>query len=218
MTHLTMIRHGQANSGAQDEKSYDTLTALGHQQAKWFGKYLLQTGVRFDKIYSGTLRRQIETAQGVNQFDLPHVKDARLNEFDYFGLAHSLQVNNAIPLPTTQEEFAEQIKTILQYWKLGKISSPIESFETFHVRIVQVVKELVQSDEKILVVSSTGVIASLFGELLDIELDHRIKLFLAVAHTSVHRFEILSGILVPTLFGATPHLDNTEREHARTFV
>ena len=218
MTHLTMIRHGQANSDAKDEQGYDMLTSLGHQQAKWFGEHLLQTGASFDKIYSGTLRRQIETAQDVNQFDLPHIKDSRLNELDYFGLAHSLQDRHAIPLPATQEEFSAQIKTILHHWKLGKISSPIENFETFHVRIVEVVKELVQSDEKILVVSSTGVIASLFGELLEIELDHRVKLFLAVAHTSVHRFEVLSGLLAPTLFGATPHLDSPEREHARTFV
>jgi broad specificity phosphatase PhoE len=218
MKHLTMIRHGQANSGAKDELGYDKLTTMGHQQAKWFGEHLLQTGVKFDKIYSGTQRRQIETAQGVNQFDLPHIKDVRLNELDYFGLAQNLKNRHEIPFPATQEEFSEQIKTILQYWKLGKIETPIETFETFHGRIVEVVKELVGIDEKILVVSSTGVIASLFGELLHVELEHRVKLFLAVAHTSVHRFEMLSGILTPTLFGATPHLDSPKREHARTFV
>ena len=218
MKHLTMIRHGQANSGAKDELGYDKLTTMGHQQAKWFGEYLLLTGVKFDKIYSGNLRRQIQTAQGVNQFDLPHIKDSRLNELDYFGLAQSLKDRHAIPFPATQEEFAKQIKTILQYWKLGKIESSIETFETFHRRIVEVVKELVAIDEKILVVSSTGVIASLFGELLNVELEHRVKLFLAVAHTSVHRFEMLGDILAPTLFCATPHLDSPERAHARTFV
>ena len=218
MTNLTMIRHGQANSSAKDEQGYDMLTSLGHQQAKWFGEHLLQSGASFGKIYSGTLRRQIETAQGVNQCGLPHTKDARLNELDYFGLSQSLQDLHAIPPPETQEEFAKQIKTILQYWKLEKISSPVENFETFHTRIIQVVKDLIQSDRKTLVVSSTGVIASLFGELLEIKLDHRVKLFLAVAHTSVHRFEILNGVLAPTLFGATPHLDSPEREHARTFV
>ena len=218
MTHLTMIRHGQANSVAKDEHSYDILTSLGHQQAKWFGEHLLKTETSFDKIYSGTLRRQIETAQGVNQLDLPHIKDERLNELDYFGLANSLQDLHAIPLPETQKEFAKQINTILRYWKLGKISSPIENFKTFHARIVQIVKELVQSEEKILAVSSAGVIASLFGELLEIPLEQRVKLFLAIAHTSVHRFETLSGFLAPTLFGATPHLANPERQHARTFV
>ena len=217
MTHITMIRHGQANSSAKNEQAYDMLTSLGHQQAKWIGEYLVQTGVNFDKIYSGTLRRQIETAQGLNQFQLPHIKDKRLNELDYFGLAHNLQDRHAVPFPETQEEFSKQIKTILQYWKLEKISSPIESFKTFHYRILEIVRELSMSNEKILIVSSTGVIASLFGELLNIELKHRVKLFLGVAHTSLHRFEVLSGILTPTLFGATPHLDNPERGHARTF-
>jgi len=38
MSHITLIRHGQANTGARDEQSYDRLSALGHQQAAWLGE------------------------------------------------------------------------------------------------------------------------------------------------------------------------------------
>ena len=40
MSHITLIRHGQANSQARDEASYDRLSDLGHQQAAWLGEWL----------------------------------------------------------------------------------------------------------------------------------------------------------------------------------
>ena len=40
MSHITLIRHGQANSEAKDEISYDKLSPLGHEQAAWLGDHL----------------------------------------------------------------------------------------------------------------------------------------------------------------------------------
>jgi phosphohistidine phosphatase SixA len=37
---LVLIRHGQANSAANDEDGYDRLSDLGHQQARWLGDWL----------------------------------------------------------------------------------------------------------------------------------------------------------------------------------
>jgi broad specificity phosphatase PhoE len=37
---IILIRHGQANTGAKDEESYDKLSATGHQQSAWLGDYL----------------------------------------------------------------------------------------------------------------------------------------------------------------------------------
>ncbi|HGG64496.1 MAG TPA: histidine phosphatase family protein, partial [Rhodobacteraceae bacterium] len=49
MVELTLIRHGQAQTGARDEASYDSLSDLGHQQAQWLGE-TLRGGVPFDRI------------------------------------------------------------------------------------------------------------------------------------------------------------------------
>ena len=35
MSHVTLVRHGQANSSARDELGYDRLSELGWQQAEW---------------------------------------------------------------------------------------------------------------------------------------------------------------------------------------
>jgi len=69
MGEIILVRHGQANSGARDEESYDKLSELGHQQAGWLGDYLRDREKPFDKIISGSLRRHKETATGIGYTD-----------------------------------------------------------------------------------------------------------------------------------------------------
>jgi len=83
MSELILVRHGQASFG---EDSYDRLSALGHRQVRILAEHWQSNGERFDQLYSGSLRRQQETARAL----LPVVKDAAaapviepaLNEYD----------------------------------------------------------------------------------------------------------------------------------------
>ena len=213
-----MTRHGQANSGAKDHESYDQLSALGHQQARWLGDYFSEIDQSFDRIIAGDLKRQQETARGLNIPNLPIETDRRLNELDYFGLAQDLEEKFAVPFPDTQEKFVEQICTILTYWEQGKITSHMESYAAFHNRIEEIIDEFAKRDERVLMVSSTGVIASIVAQQLSVPIAHRNRLFVSIMHTSLNRFELSCGMLLPTLFCATPHLDRPERHHARTFI
>ena len=86
MSHVTLVRHGQANSAARDELSYDRLSDLGRQQARWLGGHLRGTGDRFARAYCGTLTRHRQTAEEM-ALDLEVVEDARLNELEYFTMA-----------------------------------------------------------------------------------------------------------------------------------
>ena len=95
MTEITLIRHGQAQSGAKDEKSYDQLSDLGYQQANWLGDYIRQSR-GFDRVISGAMKRQIQTAQSLALEGTPHDQDMRLNELDYFGLAHSFKDTHGV--------------------------------------------------------------------------------------------------------------------------
>ena len=65
MSHVTLIRHGQANSGANDEANYDKLSVLGHKQASWLGQHLRNTNQNHTRLYTGTLQRQIDTAKAM---------------------------------------------------------------------------------------------------------------------------------------------------------
>ena len=59
MSELVFVRHGQASFGAA---SYDALSDRGFEQVRELAKHWLETGEYFQAIYSGTLRRQRETA------------------------------------------------------------------------------------------------------------------------------------------------------------
>lgn len=218
MTQVLITRHGQANTGAKDHDTYDNLSKLGHQQAKWLGEYFEYIGLTFDRIYSGNLRRQKDTARSINQRQVEHIIDKRLNEFDYFGLTENLSDRFGIPYPLNQDQFKVQIGTLMTYWKENKISSSIETFENFSQRVLEIVTEISEKKEKTILVSSTGVIASLVANLLNVPMEERPNLLLSVSHTSLSRFELICGKLTPTLFCATPHLDQQDRVYARTFI
>ncbi|WP_281172852.1 phosphoglycerate mutase family protein [Roseicyclus elongatus] len=64
MGELVLVRHGQANSAANDEAGYDRLSDLGHQQAAWLGAWLRSHDAPFDEVFMGGLRRHRETAEG----------------------------------------------------------------------------------------------------------------------------------------------------------
>ncbi|MEC7667486.1 MAG: phosphoglycerate mutase family protein, partial [Pseudomonadota bacterium] len=61
MSQITLVRHGQANTTARDEASYDRLSDLGHQQAAWLGGYFRNSNERYARAYSGTLLRHRQT-------------------------------------------------------------------------------------------------------------------------------------------------------------
>ncbi len=118
MGEIILVRHGQANSGATDEESYDRLSDLGHQQARWLGDYLRDREAPFDKVISGSLRRHRETATGIG-YDAPQI-DPRLNEMDYFNLGQALEDVHGVPFPGP-EEFAAHVPQVMEAWHRAEI-------------------------------------------------------------------------------------------------
>ena len=217
MTEITLVRHGQANSGAQDEASYDRLSDLGHQQARWLGDYLHGLPA-YDRVISGAMQRQIDTAKGLNTRALPHNTDPRLNELDYFGLADALRLHSGVPIPTNAAEFAAHVPQVLDAWRNNALEGLSETYDHFHDRIFSALHDAASSGQRCLLVTSTGVISTLTAIALGLEDAARVKMFLAVAHTSIHKFSLHGDELHLTQFGATPHLDHPDRLHARTHV
>lgn len=70
MSRLLLIRHGQASFSAHPERAfedYDRLSELGRRQSSALGDELASSGVVFDRVYTGPLLRQRETAQEVGE-------------------------------------------------------------------------------------------------------------------------------------------------------
>ena len=219
MSQITLIRHGQANSGAQSEAGYDALSPLGAQQAAWLGRYFDETGAGFARVYSGTLTRHIETAEAMEAgaFATP-ITDPRLNEVAYFDLSNRMHQQFGIPLPTGREGFIEHLPLVFTAWQDGQIEGASESFHDFQGRIDAVLHEIAAGDGRALVITSGGLIAMAIRVAMGLELGAFARLALTIMNTSIHQLHPVGSGLTLTGFNAVPHLAQPDRQHAQTYI
>ena len=217
MSHITLIRHGQANSTATDEVSYDKLSDLGHQQAGWLGAHLEETANHHSRLYTGTLTRHQETAAGMGM-PLEPKRDARLNELEYFTMAHLLEEQHGIPYPAEQGAFTTHLPTVFNYWRDGKLEGAPETWDQFHTRVDDALQEIASGPGPALVVTSGGLIAMALSQAMHLDIPAQARLALAIMHTSMHRLFPIAGHWSPVLFNAVPHLDTPDRRTAQTHI
>lgn len=219
MAFVTLVRHGQANSEARDEVGYDRLSELGWQQARWLGGYFQSSGERFARVYSGTLRRHVETAEGIGLGPSKDViRDPRLNEMAYFTMAQALDAQHGIPVPRSREGFVEHLPVLLRHWQEDRLSGIPESFETFESRVKSALHDIAAGDGPALVVTSGGLIGMAIRIVMKLDIPAMAHLCLAIENSSVHRVQPLPTGLAMTQFNAIPHLDTPERRHARSHL
>ncbi|MCA0940043.1 histidine phosphatase family protein [Yangia mangrovi] len=217
MSHVTLVRHGQANTHAKDEISYDRLSDLGRQQARWLGEHMRGTGDVFARAYCGTLQRHRETAAEM-AIGLEVVQDARLNELEYFTMAQLLDQQHGIALPPDREGFIRHLPTLFTYWREGRLEGAPESFEHFEGRVREVLDEIAAGEGRAVVVTSGGLIGMAMRVTMGLEMQALAHACLAIENTSLHRFQPLATGLCLTLFNAVPHLEAAERSLARTHL
>jgi broad specificity phosphatase PhoE len=217
MSHITLIRHGQANSLARDEESYDRLSPLGHEQAAWLGEHLRRSGSEHVRLYTGTLRRHVETAENMAT-GLDPIRDPRLNELEYFTLATLMEQQHAVPFPDQQGQFAFHLPQVFDYWKEGRLEGPPESYADFEERIQSVLHEIAEGEGPALVVTSGGLISMVMAQAMGLGIPAMSRIALAIVHTSMHRLRPIGDHWSPVLFNAVPHLDTPDRRSAQTHI
>ena len=214
MGEVILVRHGQANSDAKDEASYDRLSALGHVQAGWLGDWFRDHGERFDRVISGSLRRHRETAESMGHATQDLAIDPRFDELDYFNLAHALHDTHGVPLPGP-EDFAAHAPKVMEAWHRAEIMGR-ESFAAFEGRVTEALLDAGEEGRRVLCVTSGGVIGMIVRHLLRLDATRMAHVLLPIRNSSVHRVEIRDGQMLLQAYNATPHLDRPERAHART--
>lgn len=217
MSNITLIRHGQANTGARDEISYDRLSDLGHQQASWLGTYLRETGSGNARLFCGTLTRHIQTA-GAMDMGIDCHQDARLNEIEYFNLAELMKEQQGVAIPTEREGFIVHLPLVFAAWRDGIIEDPPESFQAFEDRVSTALQDISKGEGPALVVTSGGLIAMVMRTILGLEIEATARIALAIMNTSVHRIHTIGDTLSPVLFNAVPHLETPDRHFAQTHL
>lgn len=215
MGEIVMVRHGQAMSGAESEEDYDRLSKRGRRQAEWLGHWLGAHEKPFDRIVSGSMRRHRETAEALALG--PADPDPRLNELDYFTLAREIEIARGIGLPKSPEDFADHVVQTFAAWHDAEIAGA-ETFGAFEARVGAALHEMSRVGERVLVVTSGGVIAMTMRLVLGLGPDHMAQVVLPIYNSSLHRFRVLGTGTFLSAFNAIPHLDAPGRAGDRSFI
>jgi broad specificity phosphatase PhoE len=199
MALVYLIRHGQASFGADD---YDVLSAAGQLQGKIVGDELRRRAVQPDQVWSGTLKRQRETAAAAGFGPLR--EDSRWNEYDHVGL-----VRDFTEVPASPRDFQIALDAALRQWIGG------DGFRKFSDDVNAALDALLADlgkGETALVFTSGGVIAAVCARLLGLSADG----FVAVNRVSVNAAitKIVSGRSGTSLvsFNDHAHFEGEHRE------
>ena len=216
MTHITLVRHGQANTYARTAEDYDRLSPLGAQQAEWLGEWMRETQAHFDHVWSGDMSRHLATARGMGHLS-PEI-DPRLNEFNYFDLARAAEDEHGLPAPTTPEEFTRHIPQLMDLWQADRLVGAPETFAAFEDRARSSMQDVLSHGGRALVVTSGGFISMVLRNVLGLEISPMTHLMFQIRNSALTEFEFVHGHKMLAGYNAIPHLAAPDRAHARTFI
>ena len=214
---LYLVRHGQASFGADD---YDQLSATGNQQAVRLGQFWRERGQRFDAVITGTLRRHVQTLDGIVE-GLGAAPEALrlpgLNEYDSHAL---IQAIHPQPLgkPDTPELYRQHFRILcdaLAQWMAGVISPHgMPSWNEFSAGVRSALDHVRHhhAGQNVLLVSSGGPISTAVGEVLGTAPEVTIALNMRIRNSAVTEFSFSPKRLMLQTFNTLPHLN--EVEHA----
>jgi broad specificity phosphatase PhoE len=171
---ILLIRHAQASFGTGD---YDVLSERGQEQTEALVSGLARRGIRADRVVSGGLRRQRDTAAPCAAAAGVELEiDPRWDEYeDRDILTHYAEVPAGLEAhpgdaQLSSREFQEILNEALTGWIAAAEESPCsETWPQFRGRIAEALGELARGlgkGEVALAVSSGGVIAALSASLL----------------------------------------------------
>ena len=214
-----MVRHGQAKQNATSEEDYDRLSELGRTQAKWAGEHFRNLQLSFDVIVTGTLTRQIDT-QILMDIDtkIPVVRDERFNEIRLYDLAGLIKRQFGIDFPKDELSFKRHLNLTFKKWENGEILNPPETFENYKTRVSEGLNEIKDLGEKILLVTSGGIIAMAIKHTLDLTTEALGNCLLASCNTGVTKLLHYDQSFIISQINALPHLETPERWTKRTYT
>lgn len=217
MSELILVRHGQASFDSDD---YDKLSATGHEQAAILSDYWQSLDQKFDHIYSGSLRRQIETANGIA--DQIHANDNVIldgfNEYNSHPIIDAYREQHAVADGFDQNGnmkerrfFQNFLESACTRWVNDELEhSELERFADFKARVSDALNEVLSANAKgkrVVVATSGGVIAMIVQQVLGLSDLQAINLNWMVYNTSITRIPFSGSKISLSVFNSIPHLE-----------
>lgn len=234
MIEIYFIRHGQASFGQPD---YDCLSSLGQEQARLLGRYLHNTGTRFDKIYCGSLKRHRQTATiALHQINgdrpLTMAIDPDFNEFD----SSDLLMNSLCRVIQADPTLAEQMRhihnqhgAIARIFEIAEKRGLVPADEAtrlnlamqFSDRVLGAITNLVRTlgdHGKTAVFTSGGPTAVALHQALATSREQTIRLGRELRNTSVTVLRHDQGELNLVRFNCVAHLEAQNHANLITYI
>jgi broad specificity phosphatase PhoE len=221
MPQLFLVRHAQPDFTGH----YDSVTELGLQQSAWLGEHFAGRGLRFARVLSGSLVRQVDTLAAA----LEHMPgspepcvDARFNEYDAASVLSAFHRGDEPALRASGDRrgYFMAVRQALHAWsQLDEAPAGAESWRAFGERVAAAVNEACADLERsaaVLVVTSGGVIGRLVAQTLGASAEAAIALNLQTRNTGVTELVRSQSVSRLVSFNAVPHLERPDREHAVT--
>ena len=145
------------------------------------------------------------------------IRDPRLNEIQYYTLSTLVEKQFDKQPPKSGLDFEEHFQFIMSKWKAAEIVNAPESYVDFVERVSQVCDVLKDSGDRILAVTSGGIIAKVLQNCLGLSDTAMIKFLLASMNTGVTSLNYSNGRFNVEQVNSLPHLDHFSRIKSRTF-
>jgi broad specificity phosphatase PhoE len=225
MSSIYLIRHGQASFGAED---YDRLSDRGYVQSELLAKHLLKIGRGFDAVYTGEMKRQIDTAEKVLSCyretgrAVPALEImAEFNEYDPKGILKAL-VRDIVKgdsdlagdmnrFYTDKKAFQRIFAQIIQRWLIVDEDRPgVTSWRNFRERVARGIDKVRAANGRgktVLVFTSGGPIAAVFQMGTGISDEGTLRVVWHIVNTSVTSFVYNATQLSLTSFNDRAHLE-----------
>lgn len=234
MVELYFIRHGQASFG---QPAYDRLSTIGERQAELLGRHFKKNGTRFEAVYSGALRRHVQTATiAMNQIDSDRSPNIIIDS-DFNELGSSDQMMNRL-FTVIQEDadLSVKMKHIhTDHGAIGRIFDIAEETEmmpvevTERMRLVEQFRERIRGaidtvvrkagdNKKVAIFTSGGPTAVALRQTLETSREQTIRLGWELRNTSMTVLRHHQEQLWLVLFNCVAHLEAQNDPDLITYI
>ncbi len=235
MSTLYLIRHGQASFGSAD---YDQLSPLGYRQARRLGERFLGAGIRFDACWSGTLKRQRQTAEAIRAccredgVGLPEIEQIEaFNEYEYGPVLRALIPIIEAEDPTFsrdvkamfdgQRSFQKVFGRVMARWAGARDDlGSVGAWSAFCDQVAGGINEILSGcprSSHVAVFTSGGPIAAFVGRVMGLAPENTIALSWQVVNASQTRFRFGRGEISLVSFNEQGHLEGDGTESLVTY-
>ncbi len=230
MSSIYLVRHGQASFG---KANYDVLSGAGAEQSAILARYFIKTGVTFDALYSGSMDRQVRTAEVImKEFALDGINLPELNIMPEFNEYDSKSIITVLAPELIEEDPAlkssfEKIfidrkafqkifeRSMLKWVSKGDAFEGGESWNSVKTRVSLAVSRIASDQgggKTVLIVASGGTISACIQDVTGLSDESAQYLCWQIANTSVSTLVYNEERVTLRTFNAWPHLETGHKD------